>query len=61
MACGATGRGFKSHRARQLLLTDENLVKLASSIADKILVEHGKLVTLKFINEGDLKRGKARS
>jgi len=36
-------------------------VKLASSIADKILVEHGKLVTLKFINEGDLKRGKARS
>jgi len=33
-------------------------MKLASSIADKILAEHGKLVTLKFINEKDFEEGK---
>jgi hypothetical protein len=29
-------------------------MKLASSIIDKILTEHGKLVSLKFINEEEL-------
>jgi predicted nucleotidyltransferase len=41
-----------------IITKDKNLMELASSIADKILSEHGKLVTLKFINEKDLEEGK---
>jgi predicted nucleotidyltransferase len=41
-----------------IITKDKNLMKLASSIADKILTEHGKLVTLKFINEKELEEGK---
>jgi predicted nucleotidyltransferase len=41
-----------------IITKDKNLMELASSIADKILTEHGKLVTLKFINEKDFEDGK---
>jgi predicted nucleotidyltransferase len=42
-----------------IITKDKNLMELASSIADKILAEHGKLVTLKFINEKDFEEGKS--
>lgn len=32
---------------------DESLVRLALSIADRVLLEYGKVVSLKFIEEGD--------
>jgi predicted nucleotidyltransferase len=41
-----------------IITKDKNLIELASSIADKILSEHGKLVTIKFINEKDFEEGK---
>jgi predicted nucleotidyltransferase len=41
-----------------IITKDKNLMELASSIADKILSEHGKLVTLKFIGEKDFEEGK---
>jgi hypothetical protein len=34
-------------------------MELAQSIADKILIEHGKLVSIKFIDEEELKRRKS--
>ena len=42
-----------------IITNDKNLAKLASSIADKILAEHGKLVTLKFIENKDFEKGKS--
>ncbi|MDI6690262.1 MAG: nucleotidyltransferase domain-containing protein [Candidatus Bathyarchaeota archaeon] len=36
-----------------IMTRDRSLMKLSSSIADKILVEYGKLVSLKFIGEED--------
>lgn len=36
-----------------IMTRDRSLMKLSSSIADKILVEYGKLVSLKFISEED--------
>jgi len=42
-----------------IIARDKNLMELASSIADKILVEYGKLVTLKFISEKELEKGKS--
>lgn len=36
-----------------IMTRDESLMKLSSSIADRILVEYGKLVSLKFIDEKD--------
>jgi len=37
---------------------DESLMKLSSSIADRILVVYGKLVSLQFIDEKDFAQGK---
>jgi len=37
-----------------IITKDKSLKKLSSSIADKILVEYGKLVSIKFISEEDL-------
>jgi len=37
-----------------IMTRDKNLMKLASSIADRILVEYGKLVSLKFVDEEDI-------
>ena len=42
-----------------IITRDKNLMKLASSIADKILADYGKLVSLKFISPEDLVKGKA--
>ncbi len=42
-----------------IITKNKKLMEQASSIADKILAEHGKLVTLKFINEKDLKGRKS--
>ncbi|MDH7477399.1 MAG: nucleotidyltransferase domain-containing protein [Candidatus Bathyarchaeota archaeon] len=42
-----------------IITKNKNLMKLASCIADKILSEQGKLVTLKFINEKDFEEGKS--
>jgi len=42
-----------------IITKDKNLIELAQSIADKILVEHGKLVTIKFINEEELRKKKS--
>jgi predicted nucleotidyltransferase len=39
-----------------IVTEDRDLMELASSIADRILVEYGKLVSLKFIKEGDLEK-----
>jgi predicted nucleotidyltransferase len=36
-----------------IITKDKSLMKLSSSIADKILAEYGKLVSLKFIDEED--------
>ncbi len=41
-----------------VITKDKNLTKLSSSIADKILAEYGKLVSLKFISEEDLVKKK---
>jgi predicted nucleotidyltransferase len=41
-----------------VITRDEGLMKLSSSIADRILVEYGKLVSLKFIDEKDFDKGK---
>ncbi len=41
-----------------IITEDKRLIKLASKIADKILAEQGKLVTLKFIAEEELEKGK---
>jgi len=41
-----------------IITRDKGLMKLASSIADKILAEYGKLVSLKFMDEEDLDMGK---
>lgn len=43
-----------------VITKNKRLMKLASSIADKILSENGKLVTLKFIMEEELKNGKSQ-
>lgn len=37
-----------------IITRDKNLMKLSSSIADRILVEYGKLVSLKFIDEKNI-------
>jgi len=42
-----------------IITKDKKLKELASAVADKILAEHGKLVTLKFIDEKDLEEGKS--
>jgi len=42
-----------------IITKDKNLMELASSIADKILTEHGKLVSLKFIEEKEFENGKS--
>jgi len=42
-----------------IITKDKNLIELAQFIADKILAEHGKLVSIKFINEGELERRKS--
>ncbi|MGQ9624993.1 MAG: hypothetical protein ACUVT9_06445, partial [Candidatus Bathycorpusculaceae bacterium] len=42
-----------------IITKDKKLMNLASSIADKILAEQGKLVTLKFITEEELEKGKS--
>ncbi len=39
-----------------IITRDKNLMKLASSIADKILAEKGKLVSIKFIEEEDFEK-----
>ena len=36
-----------------IITKDEKLTRLASSIADKILAEYGKVVSLKFIEDKD--------
>ena len=36
---------------------DKALSRLSSSIADKVLVKYGKLVSLKFVSEKDLNEG----
>jgi predicted nucleotidyltransferase len=41
-----------------IITRKKSLMKLASSTADKILSEHGKLVSLKFINERELDKRK---
>lgn len=42
-----------------IITKDKKLMELASSIADKILAEQGKLVTIKFINEKELEKGES--
>jgi predicted nucleotidyltransferase len=42
-----------------IITKGKKLVELAQSIADKILIEYGKLVFIKFINEGELERRKS--
>jgi len=42
-----------------IITKDKNLIELAQSIADKILVEYGKLVSIKFINEEELRKKKS--
>jgi predicted nucleotidyltransferase len=39
-----------------IITRDKSLMKLSSSIADNILAEYGKLVSLKFIDKKDLDR-----
>jgi predicted nucleotidyltransferase len=41
-----------------IITKDKSLMKLSSSIADKILAEYGKLVSLKFIDEEDFDKRK---
>jgi predicted nucleotidyltransferase len=41
-----------------IITKDKSLMKLSSSIADKILAEYGKLVSLKFISEEDIVKKK---
>jgi predicted nucleotidyltransferase len=41
-----------------IVTKDGYLKKLASSIADRILIENGKLVSLKFIEEKELEKRK---
>ncbi|MGB9740264.1 MAG: nucleotidyltransferase domain-containing protein [Candidatus Bathyarchaeia archaeon] len=41
-----------------IITRDKNLMELASSIADKILANYGKLVSLKFISQEDLVKRK---
>jgi len=41
-----------------IITRDESLMKLSTSIADRILVEYGKLVSLKFIDEKEFDEGK---
>jgi len=41
-----------------VITRDERLIKLSSSIADRILIKYGKLVSLKFIDEKDFEKGK---
>jgi len=40
-----------------IITKDKSLMELASSIADKILAERGKLVSLKFIEEREFESG----
>ncbi|MEM3616536.1 MAG: nucleotidyltransferase domain-containing protein [Candidatus Bathyarchaeia archaeon] len=42
-----------------IITKNKKLIKQASSIADRIFAEHGKLVTLKFITEEEFERGKS--
>ena len=42
-----------------IITKDKKLVELAQSIADKILIEYGKLVSIKFINEKELEKRKS--
>jgi len=41
-----------------IITKDKSLIKLSSSIADKILAEYGKLVSLKFISEEKFEKRK---
>ncbi|MBS7621231.1 nucleotidyltransferase domain-containing protein [Candidatus Bathyarchaeota archaeon] len=41
-----------------VITKNKRLMKLASSIADEILAEQGKLITLKFVNEEEFEEGK---
>lgn len=41
-----------------IITRDKSLMKLASSIADRILAEYGKLVSLKFMDEEEFDEGK---
>jgi|GEM_PF-1494456 predicted nucleotidyltransferase len=41
-----------------IITDDKNLMELATSIADKILMEYGKLVSIKFISEEDFNKRK---
>jgi predicted nucleotidyltransferase len=43
-----------------IITKDKNLTEIASSIADKILAEHGKLVSIKFIDKKDLEGEKSQ-
>jgi len=42
-----------------IITRDKSLMQLASSIADKILAEKGKLVSIKFIEEEDFEKKKS--
>ncbi|MGB9676010.1 MAG: nucleotidyltransferase domain-containing protein [Candidatus Bathyarchaeia archaeon] len=42
-----------------IITKNKKLMKQASSVADKILAEQGKLITLKFITEEELEKGKS--
>jgi len=41
-----------------IITEDENLMKASSSIADRILVKYGKVVSLKFIGKEDFAKNK---
>jgi len=42
-----------------IVTEDKNLMKLASSIADDILAQYGKVVVLKFVRKEDLEKRKS--
>jgi len=44
-----------------IITDEEDLKKASSSIADRILVKYGKVVSLKFIKEEDFAKGKKDS
>lgn len=43
-----------------IITRDKRLIKLSSSIADRILIKYGKLVSLKFIGKKDFEKGKTQ-
>ncbi|MEM2970978.1 MAG: nucleotidyltransferase domain-containing protein [Candidatus Bathyarchaeia archaeon] len=42
-----------------IITGDKGLMSLASSIADKVLVEYGKVVSLKFVDEEEFDKGES--